>query len=316
MPENHIAFSVVVCFYNGANRLASCFDHLAQQKCEVDFEVLLVDNASTDSSREVAEALIRNHPHLQARYLFEPKKGKQNAFIKGVKNAKGQLIVICDDDNWLNDDYLQRAWEIMQAHPEVGIIGGRSEGVFEIDPPHWFHKICFRYAVGPQALGESGIYKVEIPWGAGMVLRKNWLIALIESNYPLLVAGPTSDQDLSGAEDTELVFLARLMGWKVYISQEMVFRHAISAQRLTKEHARRLSLSRPATYRVVSQFYQALQKWQSATFRTKWSLFIAAAVFPMAFPGDSKQILQLFLGPRFNICNQTREVQRKIFSLE
>jgi len=315
LAQIHLHISVIICFYNGAKRLASCFEHLAQQKCELDFELLLIDNASTDSSKEVAEKLIQNHPHVKSRYLSEPQKGKQHAFIKGVKNAHGQYIVICDDDNWLNDDYLQRAWEIMQAHPEVGIIGGRSEGAFEMDPPYWFDKICFRYAVGQQTLGKSGVYKVEIPWGAGMVLRKNWLMALIESNYPFLVAGPTSDQDLSGAEDTELVFLARLMGWKVYISQELVFRHAISAQRLTKEHARKLSLSRPATYRVVSQFYQVIQKWQSASLITKWRLFIAAAIFPRPFPGDPKQILQLFLGPRFNFCRQTREVQHKIFPL-
>ena len=306
------AISVLICFLDAEQRLEETFLSLAQQECTVPYELIFIDNGSTDNSKLLIQKLSADHPNVSVTYLYESQKGKQHAFIRGVKEARSEALIICDDDNHFHTNYLQTAFEILTAHPEVGLIGGRSEGTFTIDKPHWLDRISFRYAIGSQKRGESGMYNSAIPWGAGMVLRKTWVSKIIKSGYPLLAMGPTSHEDLSGAEDSELVFLARLMGWQIYITDDLVFDHAIPKNRLTIEHAQKLTQARPKSFQRISQFYSPIIWWRNQDFWSKSHHFLAALFFKNLYPGNSRQIFQLYLGARWTICPQTKEVNSKI----
>lgn len=72
---------------------------LAHQECKFPFELIIVDNASTDESKALIQSLSAKDPQVSTKYLYESKKGKQHAFIRGVREARGEILVICDDDN-------------------------------------------------------------------------------------------------------------------------------------------------------------------------------------------------------------------------
>ena len=98
--------SVLICSYNGASRLSKTLEHLALQKVSADilWEIILIDNASTDNTSQIAEEEWHKYSSkTNLRILQEPNAGKNNALDTGINNAIYDLILICDDDNWLNE---------------------------------------------------------------------------------------------------------------------------------------------------------------------------------------------------------------------
>src|SRR5437867_4426773 len=143
--DNHIrcdstSVSVVICCHNSAQRLPETLGHLARQKFEasIPWEVIVVDNASTDETPKIA----RNCWPAQARSILrivpEPQPGLSHARIRGFAEAKYAIVCFIDDDNWVCPDWVQTVAKTMSLHPEVGACGGRIEAVCEIEPPPWF----------------------------------------------------------------------------------------------------------------------------------------------------------------------------------
>src|SRR4051812_3689045 len=72
---------------------------------------------------------------------------------RGLDEASYDVVGFVDDDNWLASDWVQRAWEGMDAHPDVGACGSQGEPAFEGGaPPPWFTGNARSYAVGDQSL--------------------------------------------------------------------------------------------------------------------------------------------------------------------
>jgi glycosyltransferase involved in cell wall biosynthesis len=84
--ERAAPFFVVVPFYNEAAGMAATLEALAAQS-DSDFGLVLVDNASTDASAEVARAFARRHPHLDVEVIYEPRKGTGRAADTGFRYA-------------------------------------------------------------------------------------------------------------------------------------------------------------------------------------------------------------------------------------
>ena len=92
--------SVIVCCYNSAPRLRETLLHLAQQEVTEGFnwEVVLVDNNSTDGTAEVAQSLWAKYGNpVPLRIVKEHTPGLSYARKKGVEESKGELLVFCDD---------------------------------------------------------------------------------------------------------------------------------------------------------------------------------------------------------------------------
>src|ERR1700679_3060772 len=98
--------SVIICCYNSAKRLTQTLDHIFRQKNLVfDWEVIVVDNASTDSTSLIAEQLLSASLHKDKfKIVFEVTPGLIFARKKGVSVAQFDRLLFCDDDNWLAHD--------------------------------------------------------------------------------------------------------------------------------------------------------------------------------------------------------------------
>ncbi|RYE89380.1 MAG: glycosyltransferase family 2 protein, partial [Cytophagaceae bacterium] len=126
--------TVLICTYNGAAVLPPTLEHLAAQQVPpgLNWEVLLVSNASTDDTLAMAPRLWAElGSPAPLRVLNEPRPGKHFALPLGFAEAYYPYICIVDDDNWLAPDYLGTALEIMEANPEIGALGGVPEAVCE-----------------------------------------------------------------------------------------------------------------------------------------------------------------------------------------
>ncbi len=133
------SLSVVVCSYNGAAKLASCFDALAGQRLPVD--VLVVDDGSTDGT----EALARSYGFSVVRH--DQNQGISVARNTGLTHAASSIVAFCDDDCTPPADWTEQLVSAWSDHPEVTVLGG----LVEVDHPTSFTQryLVFRNPLVP-----------------------------------------------------------------------------------------------------------------------------------------------------------------------
>lgn len=140
--------SVVIPTHNPRmDYLARVIDALRQQTLAKDlWELVIIDNGSREAlavassqssgvSRKTNIVDLSWHPN--ARIVREEQLGLTFARLRGFAEAKGELIVLVDDDNVLAPDYLQTAMRLAQKHPKLGAFGGKCLPEFEVEPPEW-----------------------------------------------------------------------------------------------------------------------------------------------------------------------------------
>lgn len=92
-----VQLTIAVCTYNRADHLKICLDSLSHQAdCAPDWELLLVDNNSTDATRQIAQESSLSFP--QFRYIFEPEQGLSVARNRALSESNGVFIAYIDDD--------------------------------------------------------------------------------------------------------------------------------------------------------------------------------------------------------------------------
>ena len=112
--------SVVIATYNRADLLPETIDSVLNQRFQ-DFELIVVDDGSTDNTREV---LRRYEPRV--RYLYQENRGPSAARNLGVRHAKGAWIAIQDSDDLCAPEHLAALHGYVQSHPECGMVFGNG----------------------------------------------------------------------------------------------------------------------------------------------------------------------------------------------
>jgi glycosyltransferase involved in cell wall biosynthesis len=174
------------------------------------------------------------------RVVPEKSPGLSNARITGIKAARHDVIIFCDDDNWLCPAYASTAQEILNKDPRIALAGGMTQAVIAPEKePKWFPQIAGAYAVGG-AEGRCEIKIGESVWGAGLVARKSALIELYQSGFKFLCVGRRGSV-LSCGEDGEMCHALQWMGHTVYYDGRLKLKHFIPNNRLTWSYAVRMA---------------------------------------------------------------------------
>jgi glycosyltransferase involved in cell wall biosynthesis len=135
-----ILISAIVCTYNRAKWLAGALDSLVQQSLDVrDYEILVVDNASTDETPAVVRALQEKHPGHAIISIYEPRQGLGYARNTGLEHARGKYVAYLDDDALANPDWLKHAVELFETvEPAPICVGGPILPFYAAPKPAWF----------------------------------------------------------------------------------------------------------------------------------------------------------------------------------
>lgn len=141
----NIQISVIVCTHNRAASLARTLQSLVLQSLDPrQYEIIVVDNASTDSTRTVVEKLTAQLPNL--RYVAEPRLGHSGARNAGIRVANGQLIAFLDDDEEADPHWLHHLTVTFdQVTPTPSCIGGRIFPNWEGTRPEWLPDCLMPY---------------------------------------------------------------------------------------------------------------------------------------------------------------------------
>jgi glycosyltransferase involved in cell wall biosynthesis len=128
--------SVVICTYNRCQMLPGALESvLAQQTGGVRYEVIVVDNNSTDQTRQVIESYIwRGATNLH--YVFEGRQGKPYALNKAIDCARAPILAFTDDDIRVAPDWVAKIKRAFDEHAEVDLVGGKVLPIWD-GPPAW-----------------------------------------------------------------------------------------------------------------------------------------------------------------------------------
>src|SRR5262245_17549789 len=122
-PDMEIDVSIVICTRNRASRLSGTLGALRALRTDHRYEVIWVDNASTDDTAAVLKRELGDDP--TARYVFGERMGLGAARNVGWKASRGKIVAFTDDDCRPSPDYVDAMVAAFSDYPDVGVIGGR-----------------------------------------------------------------------------------------------------------------------------------------------------------------------------------------------
>lgn len=229
--------SVVICTWNRAESLQKALESIGNCRLPegIAWEIVVVDNNSTDATAAVCEGFRQRKPERYC-YLFEKRPGKSFALNTGIENAKGEIIAFTDDDVLVAVDWLSALLLAFDSHDCAGA-GGRIVPVWNSPKPDWFAgegpyrllAAIVEYDWGDQ---DQPCRIDHPPYGANFAFRRS-----VFRKYGMFRTdlGPLAGTALRG-EDTE--FCRRLMSQGetiVYVARAVVF-HPVPEGRTTKRY--------------------------------------------------------------------------------
>jgi len=232
--------SAIICTYNRAKYIGNLLESIAANDLEKSkYEILLVDNNCTDNTREICEAFAKAHPEVNFRYVTEPEQGLSAARNKGIKDAKGDVIVYVDDDALVDPHYLRTYAEWFEAHPETMACGGPIEPLYETSEPTWMTPYIKALLTAWMNYGDKvrEYPKGRYPGGGNAAYRKEVFDKVGLFNTALGRKGG----NLMGSEEKDIFDKMHSLGMQVLYLPTPVLHHIIPQAKLEPDYFYRLT---------------------------------------------------------------------------
>jgi glycosyltransferase involved in cell wall biosynthesis len=227
MPD--IQISAIICTHNRDTYLGAAIDSLLKQELDVNFEIIVVDNGSSDRTSEVVKAR-SNYPHLK--YIFEPTLGLSVARNTGAKIASADILAYLDDDAEASPKWLQVLYNAYQNNSKLAIAGGKVTLIWppETKPPKWL-SYGLSANLGTYDLGENNLYIEQpglTPRGLNYSIRRSFLDDIGGFDPKLGRVG----KNLLSNEELQMTELALEKGWQVLYLPAALVAHNVAPERL------------------------------------------------------------------------------------
>lgn len=132
--------SVIIPTYNRANLISRTLESFVAQNYPSPFEIIVVDNNSSDNTETVVMTYARKYPIIK--YIREDRQGVHYARNGAVKHAKYDVLYFTDDDMIADPALLSNLIPTFDIDPEIATVGGRVLPHWEVSPPKWILKYC------------------------------------------------------------------------------------------------------------------------------------------------------------------------------
>lgn len=219
--------SVVVTTYNRAELLKGCLESLCQQDLDrSQYEVIVVDNGSTDITHQVVQAF--KYTGI-IRYYFESQPGMNHARNLGLQSARGYYVAYIDDDALAAPNWLEVAINLFAAEvPTPDCLGGPIFPFYTSSKPIWFED---KYEIRRDWRAPRYLKTGESFSGSNMIWQKKVLDSLNGFDPNVGVIGNTLR--LGG----ETIVFSKLWSMrenvKLYFSRDLIVRHWVPDFKMT-----------------------------------------------------------------------------------
>ncbi len=228
--------SLVICTYNRCTYLPSTLQSITTQTLDhAYFQVLVIDNASTDNTKALAEEFISHQPQLDVSYFLENNKGLSYARNRGLKEAKYPIVVYIDDDVILSRDYLKKIHFFFDKTKLAQGAGGKVIPKYERgEEPLWMSKYLYGF-IGKVDYGNEIVQfndHMKYPAGCNMIYKKELLLKIGGFN-----------NNLKFRSDDKYIFLRAItVTNEIYYLPKAWLYHYIDEHRLQLENFKTLFL--------------------------------------------------------------------------
>jgi glycosyltransferase involved in cell wall biosynthesis len=233
-PSRNI--SVVICTYNREKFIGKALDCLNRQSLAKEkFEILIIDNKSTDRTAGISRQFMATHPGLHIKYFFEASKGLSFARNRGLQEASAPIITYIDDDAEAVPGFLESVLRFMEGNPAAIGVGGRVIPKYSESPePSWMSSYLSGF-VGKVDYGEElQVYRppMKYPAGCNMTYKASSLKAV----------GGFNNQLTFRSDDKHIYYLISRLSPEIYYVPAATVYHNIDRDRLSFPHFKKLFL--------------------------------------------------------------------------
>jgi glucosyl-dolichyl phosphate glucuronosyltransferase len=233
MPSSPVLITVSICTWNRCALLRQTLEHMTQLvvPAGVHWELLVVENACNDQTRDVASSFT---DRLPIRLVSEHEQGLSHARNRALDEARGHYIVFTDDDVITPPDWLCQFWEGTVRHPDSAVFGGPVEPWFPVAPPaellDAFPLLRHGFCGTDHPPIEGGGKNLPI-FGANMGFVRSSLVGYRFDTK--LGAGAIAGR---GGEETELVQRLERQGLPPVWLPKMTVKHYVDPSRMSLEY--------------------------------------------------------------------------------
>ena len=235
-----MTLSIIICSYNRASYISDALTSLYGQSSGLDdFEVIIVDNNSTDNTKEVYAQWRQTNTNGQFSFISETKQGASFARNTGAAIAKGEWVCFMDDDAVATTDYVKNIIKHIQDQPFIVGFGGRIIPKYIPSEPKWMSyyvsSLVGNFDYAPTACAfENGKYPLE----SNMIVKKSVYdqIGGFNVNLPGVVGTLRI-----GGEGKELFYKIIALGHIIYYDPAICVHHVVEVKKLTPEYMYRVA---------------------------------------------------------------------------
>jgi glycosyltransferase involved in cell wall biosynthesis len=287
-----LAATVCICTHNGGHRAVHVLEVLARQTAPAEqWEVMVIDNGSTDNTASVTAAKLHELFPDRGRVVAEPELGIAFARRRASMEARGEVLCFLDDDNIPDLDFVEQALRHFSASPKTGAVGGKLIAEWE-KPATPLANVVAVDMLGVTALGDEPFLITQPGWGpagAGLCIRTGLLRRILAD--PSFCAGISGrrGEALSSGEDMALCVKVYQLGYERRYDPALRLRHQLSAHRMETDYLLRLHEAVGRGQAAVRRLWawQGNTRWMSAVVAAKDALtFLARKIRgPVPVPG-------------------------------
>jgi glycosyltransferase involved in cell wall biosynthesis len=256
--------SVIICTYNPDPSIFSrCLSAISEaSKIYQPAEIIIIDNNSTEA--------LSNQPYIKeflkhntvGKIIIEEKQGLTPARLRGISEAKEELLIFIDDDNLITRDFFIKGIEIAERNPNIGAWSGQVFLEFEKEPEVWTRKywgLLVHRELETDYWSNLPHLPTTMPCGAGLFIRKkvaDYYYHLHKTGKRTIQLDRTGSSLFSGG-DNDMAACACDIGLGVGLFREIKLTHFIPSFRLKKKYLLKLAESIVASS-IVLKYYRGI----------------------------------------------------------
>ncbi len=257
-----IKLSVIICTYNRCRYLPAALESLKKQKANRgDYEIIIINNNSTDDTEKISLEFKKNNPGLNVKYEIEKIQGLSAARNKGIDVSEAPIVAFIDDDAVAREDYVENLIANFEKYTGYDAIGGKVIPIYQNGTePVWMSKYIQRLVSKVDEGEKFKDFQNKYPVGCNMAFRKNVFNEIGKFNT-----------DLTLRSDDKYIFSKlKKAGKKTLYAPDVYVRHNIEDFRIKHDfiknlsklngHTERIRLKNEPYYFSVLKFFDYLIK--------------------------------------------------------
>lgn len=231
--------SAIISTYNRARFLPGLFDAIRNQTLlATEFEVVIVNNNSTDDTEILSQEFIKMNPGFKVSYCVETNQGLSFGRNRGIIESNSGLVTFLDDDALPAPEFLEKTVSFFETHPDAGAAGGKILLQFTGKKPDWFNPFLAPLLGYFNCGDKTKIFERTFFKGSNMTFRKS----LFDIYSPFDFRLGRTGEGLIGGEEKELFYRLKNNGVQLWYIPEAVVYHLVPEERTSYDFIKKQAI--------------------------------------------------------------------------